>query len=302
MAYRLRHSDDFSGYASTTDVQNAYLWWDGSAPTVAANGGAWSANGGPGGGPGVVDLAGGAGTLQKNIDLFCRSGAMELTADYVDWTGPGSALVMQVWWGYPYSPSMSEFSSMFFSVSHSVAGTAQLTVNRTGSNYSSGFVGSIPAGPVLWRVEWTLPTITGTPGSFTPGTDGSVALYANGVLVASTTGELWHDDNSIPSPNPGGSYSPYLNIVEMNVHGRVGLWQVWDSDDCIAFDPPVDDSNICGCSSPGGDVSDGGGTGNGADPVLTPVIGNNGIPIGCVGGGLVPTQANLAFSETWLGL
>lgn len=247
MAYRLRHSDDFSGYADTTAVQNAYLWWDGSAPTIAANGGAWSATGGPGGGPGIVDLGGGAGTLQKNVQLYCRQGKMTLTADYNDWTGPGSAMVFAVWHGHPYSPSMSEFSNVLITVNHSVAGTAQVVANTTGANYNSGFVGTVPAGAVVWRLEWQLATITGTSGSFAaPNADGYVRLYVNNTLIIDSGAiALWHESASIPSVNPAGSYSPYVNIVEMNVHGRVGLWEVYDSDECLVF-PEVRGSTVMG--------------------------------------------------------
>jgi hypothetical protein len=42
----------------------------------------------------------------------------------------------------------------------------------------------------------------------------------------------------------------------------------------------------------------GGGTANGANPFQTPLIGT---AIGCVGGGTVPTQADITYSETWWG-
>lgn len=59
----------------------------------------------------------------------------------------------------------------------------------------------------------------------------------------------------------------------------------------------TDNADVC-CSEGSPDVLDsGGGQGAGAEPVQTPTIG--GSSLGCAGGGLVPTQADLVHAETW---
>lgn len=56
--------------------------------------------------------------------------------------------------------------------------------------------------------------------------------------------------------------------------------------------------SICCSEGDPGTVSAGGGQSHGADPFQTPLIGD---VLGCVGGGLVPTQADIVWSETWWG-
>lgn len=65
---------------------------------------------------------------------------------------------------------------------------------------------------------------------------------------------------------------------------------------------PPDNSSICSCQP--GDVptaSAGGGQGAGSPPVQTTQINASGTPLPCDLGGLVPTAADLTFSEIWWG-
>lgn len=56
---------------------------------------------------------------------------------------------------------------------------------------------------------------------------------------------------------------------------------------------------ICCSEGDHGTVTNaGGGQSNGAEPFQTPMIG---AVLGCVGGGTVPTQANIVWAETWWG-
>jgi hypothetical protein len=64
----------------------------------------------------------------------------------------------------------------------------------------------------------------------------------------------------------------------------------------------TDNSSVCACQQ--GDVpttAAGGGQGNGSTPQQTPLINAAGTPLPCDGGGLVPTAADLVFSEVWWG-
>lgn len=59
----------------------------------------------------------------------------------------------------------------------------------------------------------------------------------------------------------------------------------------------TDNAEVCCSTGDNGNVvPTGGGQGNGAQPVMYPAIGAQ---IECAGGGVVPTQADITFAETW---
>jgi hypothetical protein len=237
MAYVLEWEDDWSSYGTDTEaVEDAYPVWDESDPPFALSGGTVGPTVGPNGGPGIADLAGNAGLLPKHIPMNCREFKIEILADYTDWTGPGLEELVECWYGSPYSPLMDEFSDTLLSISHGVTGNIVVQIGSAGSLYNSGsVVGVVPtSGTVQWRIEGRLSTISGSPGSFTAASDGYILVYVNDVLVVDSGAiEFWHDDANIPSINPAGSWTPYWNIVEVNAHGRVGLYRVYSSDSCL---------------------------------------------------------------------
>jgi hypothetical protein len=79
-----------------------------------------------------------------------------------------------------------------------------------------------------------------------------------------------------------------------NLHAAMGILSF------LVTAIPPDDSSICGCEpADTGVVQDGGTPDAGGDPWIQPVIGSPALV--CVGGGLVPIQADLVHSEQWWG-
>lgn len=301
MAYVLVHEEDWSSYGTDIDaLRNAYPVWDGSLPLTPIGSIATTVGPtlGPNGGVGVSDLSGDHSFIPKNVAMTCRAFKIECLYDFTGWSPSGgmqSGTIFNGWHGYPYSASMSEFSDMLFQMAHHVSGN--LTV--FGNGYNSGtLTGVVPtSGNVQFRVEGLLSTISGSPGSFSAAADGYLKVYINESLVYDTgLIQLWHDDTSIPSVNAGGSYSPYWNIVELGLHGKVGLWRVYADDSCgaAAQTPRIDNSVPC-CvetATPGG---------TNAGPILPP---DPRLPLPvwtafCDFGGLAPNGTDVINSEDW---
>jgi hypothetical protein len=246
MAYVLVHEEDWTDYGTDIEaVETAYPSWDGSTTNLSALGTTVGPTVGPDGGPGVSDLAGDHSFIIKNVAVPCRSGKVEVSYDFDGWSPSGgqqSGQLVAGWHGHPYSPSMSEYSDMLFQAAHHVSGN--LTVFGNGWN-SGTLTGVVPtSGTVDFRFEWQISTITGSPGSFSAASDGYFKVYIDNVLEYDTGAiQFWHDDPNIPSVNAGGNFSPYFNIVQLGLHGKVGTWRVYGGDDCgVTNLPPTVDA------------------------------------------------------------
>jgi hypothetical protein len=101
-------------------------------------------------------------------------------------------------------------------------------------------------------------------------------------------------DLGLLNPTLIGAPLPY-DLLTLAPDGEIDNI-VWD-DFCSGA--VVDNSDYCSCTPlDDSTVPTAGGIGNGAPPVLYPSIGAQ---IQCVGGGLVPMQADLVASELWWG-
>jgi hypothetical protein len=90
--------------------------------------------------------------------------------------------------------------------------------------------------------------------------------------------------------------APFTTSVSTRTRGVLATFPL----DEEGAEIPTDDSSTCGCTpADTGTVQDGGVPDAGADPWIQPVIVSPALV--CVGGGLVPTQANLVHSEVWWG-
>jgi|SRR5688500_3699357 len=133
------------------------------------------------------------------------------------------------------------------------------------------------------KLSWCLSTID--PDTFVSNADGAVQVHVNGALVISLTDihlTSWVNDNIWAR----------VAVAPMGFVDNLLITDAGCSDTTVI----VDETDLC-CSD-GKDVPSGGGTGAGAPPVLTAVIGTQ---IACSGGGLVPTQADLIYAENWWG-
>lgn len=144
----------------------------------------------------------------------------------------------------------------------------------------------------LCQMEWecgTYDEVTDTHAA-----DGHITLTVNGTQVYSATNiSLYLTYFSSPPDRINAVGIGYFGLVgaveEVNVRAILCSGEVEVTDDLDL---------CCGEGQSETVVTDGGGQGNGGDVFQTPTIGT---PIGCVGGGTVPTQADITYSETWWG-
>lgn len=161
-----------------------------------------------------------------------------------------------------------------------------------GDHFES-FTATNPAAdtPITYKMCWRCGTWNGSSHA----SDGWLRLYINNSLAWSVEDipfMLQYD-------------TPTSDLIEAVAFGYAGLLGALDnisiSDvSCDGELPPVtvtDELDLCCGEGQSETVNEaGGGTGNGAVPFQTPVIGE---VLGCVGGGTVPTQADITHAETW---
>lgn len=142
----------------------------------------------------------------------------------------------------------------------------------------------------LCQMEWECGTYDA--GTDTHLADGHITLTVNGTVVYSATDiSLYITYFSTPPDR--------INVVGIGYLGLIGDVEEVNVRAILCSDPDLTDIVDLCCDEGGPDVDpDGGGTTNGSPPFQTPTIGT---PIGCVGGGTVPTQADITYSETWWG-
>lgn len=121
--------------------------------------------------------------------------------------------------------------------------------------------------------------------------DGYLTVSRNGTDIFTETG-LYLVMGTGTTPVATGYRVGYFGML-----GQVTGLSVADSA-CGVDEDLEDNADICCADGPATTVGAGGGQGAGATPVQTPTIG---AVIGCVGGGLVPIEYDVAQSEVWWG-
>lgn len=309
MGYVLVHEEDWSAYGTDIDaVSNnnfaypnagAGRYWgpfDGYGDNLAGHGTTVGATLGPNGGPGVQDLTTSGGSVRLNVPMTCRDFKIDALYDFTGWTPSVGNLTQPLFGGAWYSPYGvgTDFESFLFIVQHTSLGGLIVSVNTTGSvgtSYSSTLPpGTVPAtGNVQFSIEGRLGTITGTSGAFSTASDGFFRLYLNSVLILDTGAiPFSFNDATNPNANPGGSWTPHWNTVELGLHGKVGLWRVYASNDCL-IGTLVDNSTSVDCCDTG--------TGPIAEPDDTASLPE--WEPACDGGGLFPDANPVTNDEDW---
>jgi hypothetical protein len=147
---------------------------------------------------------------------------------------------------------------------------------------------------LVWSTSYNAGTALGSP-------DGSVTVTIDDLVVFSRTGTpLVHRRMVDPATYP-------LPFDGVDLHPQGAMDNIGWNDHCTGEGggspgeggEVIDRSDICSCTGLDPDTADaGGGQGHGASPIQYPSIGAQ---IACVGGGLVPTQADILVSEVWWG-
>ncbi len=302
MPLALLFSDDFSGHANQAAFEAAYPYDPPTdMSTSMSDSVVWGLTEGPGGVPGVRKLTGGSGVFDKvNLSplghLFRVAGRWDF--NYAPSSGNETTSLVNMWW-VPPGNRVSDFAGHVFQVSRIHASTTMVVAVKTTSSYANGalnyysqnFAGALPGSTAVnIRVDGRRSTMTETsPGVFAPALDGWVKVYLNDVEMFSFVGPVWHGADSL-------NEAPYWNGVSIRPAGRFTNFEIWHEVSAVEV---VDNTDVCCSTGDGGNaVPTGGGQGNGATPVQYPAIGTQ---IECAGGGTVPTQADIVFSETWWG-
>jgi hypothetical protein len=323
MALTPLYEDDFSGYSSTVEVEDAYPYDPPSDLSSSLSGAPdnpyvrWGIANGPGGVPGLQNVTYDgtedgepprmfALSLDKvGLETRCRGFQVEGTWDFTSFNPAhplnGSSGLIEVFSYEIGNRSESFDGSPIFIGRHHSTGTLVVTIQTTpayGNSitppglYGQEYAGAIPElGIFTIRATGQFSILTETsPGVWAPSTDGSVQVFVNNVLLFSFEGPVWHGDSTVGNRT--------WNSVTWKQVGRFTNARVWDSDECGSV--PPDGTELCECVPP---------SGSNPPPVLPPPITNPppqeavlGDPLSCLGGGIVPIQDDFAPSEVWWGM
>lgn len=217
--------------------------------------------------------------------------------DTVDSVNAGQSLVNMAW----VADDGSYFFGQYWQLSVRKSDFTELNLTVKGGDgtsgsyptaaYTSGYVPGLLTYDAANEIDVAgyISSLTETsPGSgvYSANADGSVTVKVNGATVLSWSGVVWNWKDDVATPK--------WNEFEIHPSGTFSGLRVWECGTASVVDNADD---ICCSTGDGGNtVPTGGGQGNGAQPVMYPAIGSQ---IECAGGGLVPTQADLTFSETW---
>lgn len=157
----------------------------------------------------------------------------------------------------------------------------QVVVNADGSNVSSGYMTGLLTPNAANQID-----VEGFISSGPGVGDGSVSVSVNGVEVYSYSGVVAH---TFP-------VDLRWNTVEIDQAGTFSGLRIWSCDETET--PGAGDYCPCITPTPPGDTPPGVPNDN-EPPNQFPTIGQQ---LVCIGGGLVPTQADLVPSELWWGL
>ncbi len=326
MPLHLLYSDDFTGYASTAEFYAAYPYdppgdltssvppnpYD-PTPYVA-----WGLTRGPAGGPGIQNVSAVETTdpfshgpfpipIDKvDLDPQCRLFRVVGSWDFAtfDPTIPanaGSAL-FQVW-SYESGNRLGSFDGYLTQVSRN-HNTGEILFNIT-TTPGYGNVGT-PA-PGAWKqtyatsiastllesggiytiqIDGQPSELTETsPGIWAPSTDGFIRVSVNGTEIFSFDGPVWHGNRTT---------NRNWNSISFYSVGRFTDLQIYDEIGCDTTEPPP-----CECEPPPKTPPKYPPPIPPRPPKTPPIIG---VQLACIGGGLVPTQADLVYVENWWGL
>jgi hypothetical protein len=248
MAYILRHEEDWSSYGTDINaVSNntgpdygAYTYPDGIGANLSGHGTTVGPTLGPNSGPGCQDLTtSGTFVTKQGLYMSCRDFKIEALYDFTGWSPSVGNLTQSIMSGYYDVGNFLEFSDFLFLLQHNVAGHLIVSGGPdppSGPDYfNSGTLTSVvpTTGNVQFRVEGRVSTFTGGPGTYDVNADGYLKVYINNSLIYDT-GAIrywWKAGNvsgTIIKPEP------YWNTSELGLHGHVGLWRIYASDDCVS--------------------------------------------------------------------
>ncbi len=293
-------SEDFSSYGSDAAVKTAYPGEDGfNDRTYDENSADWGASAGPDGQAGIADSVvhtHDTGAIARH-DLaptcfgFRLKGRFNFAVPNVVLTGH---YIFNSNW-----VTEDDAAGPIVQVSRFHSTSALTTFVRTispygnaggGTAYTNTFAGALPANtPVTVEVYGRRSTILETsPGVFAPSTDGEVHFLVGGVEVDSFTGPVWNGRSDI---NP----TPYWNSADYHTLGALSDIEVWDEVGCDGTSNPP----FCPCEPTPPNPPPQPPPTPPNPPPQEPHIGEQ---LACLGGGLVPIQADFPPQELWWGL
>lgn len=328
MALHLLYADDFTGYTNTLEFYYAYPYDPPTdlSPSTALNSLGppgtqyveWGLTRGPGGGPGVQNVSAvetndpfGHGQFalevdKVNLDPQCRIFRVTGTWDFADFipTEPqntGSPLLIV--WSYESGNRLGSFDGNLVSVGRShITGAIIFNITTT-PDYAN-----IATPPGAWKgiynsvINSTLLESGGiytiqidgqssiltedSPGSgvWVPSIDGYIRVSVNGTELLSFDGPVWHGNRNTDRN---------WNSVEFDSVGRFTDLEIYDDDGCVT-EPP-----FCPCEPPPTNPPPKPPPTPPNPPPQEPTIGEQ---LACLGGGLVPIQADFPAPELWWGL
>ncbi len=329
MALHLLYADDFTGYASTAEFYAAYPYdppteLDSSIPlnTLGPPGTQyveWGLTRGPAGGPGIQNVSAvetndpfGHGQFALEVDKVnlhpqCRIFRVKGTWDFADFIptesqNTGSPLLIV--WSYESSNRLESFDGNLVSVGRShITGAIVFNITTTPA------FANIATAPGAWKgtynsvINSTLLESGGiytiqidgqssiltedSPGSgvWVPSTDGYVRVSVNGTEMLSFDGPVWHGNRNT---------NRNWNSVEFDSVGRFTDLEIYDETGCTPVPPNPPN---CECTPPSGPPKP-----PGLPPVIIdppPIDTTVGEQLACLGGGVVPTQADFIPVEFW---
>jgi hypothetical protein len=295
--------EDFSSYADEAALSAAYPALDGTGRYVDELSIDFGATLGPDGQPGIRDQAVSpardTGAISRG-DLAPTCYGFRLKARW-NFATTNAELSAHEVTTLQWQSEDATYGIVNLSRAHATA-TLRLSIqtiapygNLSGNTVDyHEFPGVVPTNvPVTVEVNGRRSTLTQvSSGVYAPDTDGEVHLLIDGVEIYAFSGPVWNGEASF---NP----TPYWNYANFQTLGALSDIEVWDETGCAVV--PPDGSNICDCVPP---------TGSPVNPPVSPPPIVNPPPIemligeqlACLGGGLVPIQADFVPVETWWGL
>ncbi len=313
MALNLLYEDDFVSYGTDENLLAAAYPYDPPgdlSPTLTPH--TYLTVGpteGPSGVPGVQNTTYNTGPIGQftyfmakvGLEPQCREFQAVGTWDFTSFS-PAHPLnaysgLIQVW-SYEYGNRLDSFDGNLVQISRgNSTGQLVITIQTTAAYGNSvtplGLYGQNIEGVLLENNIYTIRVygrssiLTETsPGVWAPSTDGFAKVFINDVEVFSFDGPVWHGE---PTTNRN------WNSVTWGLLGRFALAQVWDEVGCSPVPPNPPN---CECTPPIGPPKPPGSK----PPVIIdppPIDTTIGEQLACLGGGVVPTQADFIPVEFW---
>ncbi len=325
MALRAIWLDDFSGYTVQSDFCEAYPYdpptsseltpvdCEATQPYVR-----WGLTRGPGGVPGIENVSvteapdpNGHGQFGLSVDKVnlapqCRIFRVSAKWDFDNFipTEPQntSSRMVDIWSYESGNRSESFDGNLIFVGRQHITGAITFNVTTTPDfenvssppgAWKSSYVLSIngvwieSGGTYTLQIDGQSSILTETaPGSgiYTPSTDGYVRISVNGIQLFSFDGPVWHGNRTT---------NRNWNSVTFESVGKSTDWQIYDDDACVT-EPP-----FCPCEPTPTNPPPKPPPTPPNPPPQEPTIGEQ---LACLGGGLVPIQADFPPQELWWGL